>query len=77
MTHYHSEMIAQLASQQGRFAPQAVRHRQISRAEALLEELQFEESRTYGEVCERVTGYRPKSGATVELDASDLLHDLR
>lgn len=77
MTRYHTEMIAQLASQQGRFAPQAVRHRQIARAEALLEELQIEDSRTYGDVCERVTGYRPKSGASVELGAGDLLHDLR
>lgn len=77
MTRYHSQMIAQLASQQGRFAPQSVRHRQISQAEELLGELQAGESRTYGDVCERVTGYRPESAADEAISAADLLHDLR
>ncbi|MCH2202421.1 MAG: sigma-70 family RNA polymerase sigma factor [Fuerstiella sp.] len=77
MTRYHSHMIAQLAFQQGRFAPQPVRHRQITQTETLLEELQSGESRTYGDVCERITGYRPDSRADVALSADDLLHDLR
>lgn len=77
MTRYHSPMIAQLASQQGRFAPQSVRHRQISQAELLLEGLQPEQSRTYGDVCEFVTGYRPESQSDVEIAGADLLHDLR
>ena len=38
MTRYRSQMIAELASQQGRFAPQSARHRQILQAEALLED---------------------------------------
>lgn len=77
MARYHSQMMAQLASQQSRFAPQAVRHRQILQAEALLEELQAGESRTYGDVCERVTGYRPDSAGEGKISAVELLHDLR
>jgi len=70
-------MIAQLASQQGRFAPQSVRHRQISQAEVLLEDLRVDECRAYGDVCEHVTGYRPESEAGVMLSGVELLHDLR
>lgn len=77
MSRYRSQMIAQLASQQGRFAPQPVRHRQISQAEALVEELQTDTPTTYGDVCQRITGYRPESGANEELKVADLLHDLR
>jgi len=77
MTRYNSKMIAQLASQQVRFTPQPARHRQILQAEALLEELQTDEARTYADVCERVTGYRPKSATDTVLPPSELLHDLR
>jgi RNA polymerase sigma factor (sigma-70 family) len=77
MTRYRSQMIAELASQQGRFAPQSALHRQISQAEALLEELHTNEARTYDDVCERITGYRPKSGTDTVLPSPDLLHDLR
>ena len=77
MARYHSQMMAQLAFQQGRFAPQPVRHRQISQAEALLEELEAEENRTYSEVCERITGYRPDTAVGGKISAVDLLHDIR
>jgi len=70
-------MIAQLAFQQKRFAPQPVRHRQIVQTESLLEKLQSRETQTYGDICEHITGYRPNSCADVELPADDLLHDLR
>jgi len=77
MTRYRILLIEQLASQQGRFAPQSVRHQQILQAELLLEQLCVDEVRSYGEVCDRITGYHPESHVDQELSASDLLHDLR
>ncbi len=77
MTRYRSQMIEQLASQQGRFAPQSVRHQQILQAEGLLEQLADGGGMTYGDVCDCITGYRPESDADQELSAADLLHDLR
>ena len=77
MTRYRSQMVGQLASQQGRFAPQAVRQQQILQAESLLEQLDSDQVRTYGDVCEHITGYRPADGADEQLATDDLLHDLR
>ena len=77
MTRYRSQMVGQLASQQGRFAPQAVRQQQILQAESLLEQLIGNQVRTYGDVCEQITGYRPADRADEQLATEDLLHDLR
>lgn len=77
MTRYRSSMIEQLASQQGRFAPQSVRQQQILQAESLLEQLADGDVRTYGDVCGFITGYRPESHAEEEMSCADLLHDLR
>ena len=77
MTRYRSELISHLASQQRRFAPQTVRQRQISQAETLLERLSAEESCTFGDVCECITGYRPETAVDEKLTASELMHDLR
>ncbi len=76
MARYDSHQIAELASQQVRFAPRPVRHQQILQAEALLENL-ADEGRSYGDVCEQVTGYRPVEGADECLSADVLRHDLR
>ena len=77
MTRYRTAELSELSDQQQRFAPQAVRHKQIESAEALLAEISPEESYGYSEVCFRLTGYRPQVGSATELSGGDLVHDLR
>ena len=77
MARYSSQKIQELASQQVRFSPQSVRRQQIVRAESLLNELGDDQQCAWGDVCEKVTGYRPESDSEVLLRTAELFHDLR
>lgn len=73
---YRTEAIHNLASQQVRFAPAAVRTAQIERVELLMLELSGEEI-AYSELSERITRYRSEQFSEVMISRDDALHDLR
>lgn len=75
MSRYRNERIRELAEQQVRFAPQAVKARQISQAEDFLFSVKGGVEYRFGEVCFAVTGYRPETDVVVK--GRDLAHDLR
>ncbi len=77
MSRYRSKTLKELAEQQVRFAPQAVRNRQILHAEEFLLGMNGCNEFLFGDVCHQVTGYRPEASAQVAILASDLAHDLR
>ncbi len=77
MVRYNSGKIANLAHQQMRFAPQAVRHRQIAQAEQLLANIGGADSYDFSDICRILTGYRPERSDDDPIDAADLAHDLR
>ena len=56
MSRYRNERIRELAEQQVRFAPQAVKTRQISQAEDFLFSVKGGLEYRFGEVCFAVTG---------------------
>jgi len=76
MSRYRSSIIQELARQQVRFAPQAVRSRQILQAEDYLLHVDGDAEYLYGEVCHEVTGYRPDGNAGASIAGTDLAHDL-
>ncbi|MEZ6061968.1 MAG: sigma-70 family RNA polymerase sigma factor [Planctomycetaceae bacterium] len=77
MGHYNTDTISELANQQMRFAPQAVRHRQIAGAEALLDQVDGAKAYNFADICKRLTGYRPERTDTGQIAGTDLIHDLR
>ena len=77
MSRYRSELVERLAEQQSRFAPQAVRRRQIASAEDFLVQVRSDCDYAWGHVCRCVTGYQTDESADVELNGAELAHDLR
>ncbi|HIE96232.1 MAG TPA: sigma-70 family RNA polymerase sigma factor [Planctomycetes bacterium] len=77
MSRYRSTTLRELAEQQVRFAPQAVRHKQILQAEDFLLGMNGCREFAFADVCHRVTGYRPDSSGHVAISSADLAHDLR
>ncbi|MEQ9407907.1 MAG: sigma-70 family RNA polymerase sigma factor [Fuerstiella sp.] len=77
MNRYRSKSIKELAEQQVRFAPQAVRARQIARAEDFLLGVDSANEYRFCDVCQAVTGYRPENGDGNSVSGVDLAHDLR
>ncbi|APZ96072.1 sigma-70 family RNA polymerase sigma factor [Fuerstiella marisgermanici] len=77
MSRYRSKTIKELAEQQVRFAPQAVRNRQILQAEKFLLSVDGSSDYSFGDVCSSVTGYRPDSQAGICISGTNLAHDLR
>lgn len=78
MSLYQSELISELADQQVRFSPQAVRKTQIERAESYLVELnRSQASFSYGDVCFAITGYHTDANASAAISVEDLQRDLR
>ncbi|MCP4510038.1 MAG: helix-turn-helix domain-containing protein, partial [Fuerstiella sp.] len=77
MSRYRSITLRELAEQQVRFAPQAVRHKQILQAEEFLLAMNGCSEFAFGDVCQRVTGYRPDASSQVAISSADLAHDLR
>lgn len=78
MSLYQSELISELADQQVRFSPQAVRKTQIERAETYLVELnRSRASYIYGDVCYAITGYHTEANTSVPIPVEDLQRDLR
>lgn len=75
MSRYHSKSMKELAEQQVRFAPQAVRKKQIDRAEEFLLRLDRTGSFSFRDVCFVVTGYRPENDE--RMAGRRLAHDLR
>ena len=77
MSRYRSEIIQQLAEQQVRFAPQAVRNKQILLAEEYLLTLDSAADYSFGDVCHAVTGFRPEASGNEKICSADVAHDLR
>ncbi|MGB4739072.1 MAG: helix-turn-helix domain-containing protein, partial [Fuerstiella sp.] len=77
MSRYRSKTLKQLTEQQVRFAPQAVRNKQILQAEEFLLNMDSSAEYSYAEVCFQVTGYRPEQDSAATISGSDLAHDLR
>ncbi|MFP6763838.1 MAG: sigma factor, partial [Planctomycetaceae bacterium] len=74
---YRNPAIQQLADQQVRFSPVAVRVAQIERAEDFLLEIDRQQLYGYSGLSERITNYRSDRYPDLEVSGSDLLHDLR
>ena len=77
MSRYRSTVIQELAHQQVRFAPQAVRVEQIERAERYLLRVSSSTTHAYGDVCHEITGYRPDANADTRISSDVIAHDLR
>lgn len=75
MSRFYSTSMKELAEQQVRFAPQAVRNKQIEQAEEFLLGLDRSNSYSFRDVCFAVTGYRPESDESIT--GRRLSHDLR
>jgi len=73
---FKTQALKQLTDQQVRFAPPARRAEQLSRAEGLLGEIEFQRHYPYSFVCFRVTDYRPETFADLLISGADLVHDL-
>ncbi len=76
MARYKNPAIKQLADQQVRFSPSAVRLEQIERAERLIEEITPDSTYRYDDICQRVTNYRPDRFPNLMLTADEAVHDL-
>jgi RNA polymerase sigma factor (sigma-70 family) len=76
VTNFKNQALKQLTDQQMRFAPPARRMEQLSRAEALLSEIDPEKQYPYQFICFRITEFRPDSYAELLIDGADLTHDL-
>lgn len=74
---YRTKCLSELARQQSQFAPQARRLEQMRRAEEMLLSVGLDESYTYADICERVTGYRSQEFRGSKLTGADVAHDLR
>ncbi len=77
MERYRIQALRQLKDQQVRYAPMDKRLEQISRAEAMLAEIDPRKQYPYQFACFRILGYRPESYPGLVLDGADLVHDLR
>ena len=77
MSRYKSTVISELARQQVRFAPQAVRSKQIELTERYLLTLDGSSEYSWGDVCFQVTGYRPDAQTETRISGDQLAHDLR
>ena len=77
MTRYKNPAMKQLADQQVRYAPQAVRLEQIQRAEQLIDELQASGTYWYEDLCQKLTNYRPNRYPNLTLNGVEAAHDLR
>jgi RNA polymerase sigma factor (sigma-70 family) len=67
----------QLADQQVRYAPQAVRLEQMQRAEQFVDEIDSQATYWFEDICQRVTGYRPNRFPNLLLTGDEAAHDLR
>ena len=76
MTHYKNPVIKQLADQQVRFTPTAIRLEQIDRAERLIEEITPETTYRYDDLCFRLTNFRPDRFPNLMLTGDEAVHDL-
>ncbi len=76
MTRYKNPAMKQLADQQVRFAPPAVRLEQIERAERLIEELEPQSDQRYDDLCHRLTNFRPDRFPDLMLTNDEAVHDL-
>ncbi len=77
MTRYKNPAIKQLADQQVRFAPPAVRLEQIEQTERLIEEITPDSTYRYDDLCHRLTNFRPDRYPNLMLTADEAVHDLR
>ncbi len=76
MTHYRNPVLKQLADQQVRFTPAAIRLEQIERAERLIEEISPDSTYRYDDLCHRLTNYRPDRYPNLLLTSDEAAHDL-
>ena len=74
--NYQSPIIRQFRDQQVRFAPRQQRLVQAHRAEQWLRQLDESRNYTYGELCYRLTGFRPQQAPGAPIPGKELKHDL-
>lgn len=77
MSRYRTKTLKQLSEQQVRFAPQAVRKKQILQAEEVLLAVDSSSEYSFSDICFQVTGYRPEASEAAAISGVDLAHDLR
>ena len=77
MTHYKNHVLKQLANQQGRLTPPAIRLEQIERAEQLIEEITPDSTYRYGDLCHRLTNDLPDHSQNLILSGDEVAHDLQ
>jgi len=76
MGDYKHEALKELATQQVRFVPPARRLQHLSRAEALLTEIDLNKVYPYQFLCYKITDFRPDSYANEVIAGQDVIHDL-
>ena len=76
MNTFKNPALKQLTDQQVRFAPPTRRLAQLTRAEALLTEIDPAKNYPYQYVCYRLTDFRPTSYPDLVIEGEDLAHDL-
>lgn len=74
---YVNPGLRQLRDQQVRFAPRDKKLQQAARAEKLLNELQPGRSYTYGDLCYKITDFKPEQYPDLKVTAEEARHDLR
>lgn len=77
MARYKHPAMKQLADQQVRYTPVDMKREQIERAEEFLSRIQPDQSFGYGEISERLTGYRSDRFPSLEIVGSEAAHDVR
>ncbi|WP_437201334.1 sigma-70 family RNA polymerase sigma factor [Planctomicrobium sp. SH664] len=73
---YNHPALKQLSEQQKRYAPLDKRLEQMDRAEKFLEAVDQNETYSYQDLCEAITGYRPDAYPDLVIRGDDLQHDL-
>jgi RNA polymerase primary sigma factor/RNA polymerase sigma factor len=78
MNHnYVNPGLRELRDQQVRFAPKDKKLQQAARAERLLGEIAPERTYNYGDLCYKITDFRPESYPDLKVTGEEARHDLR
>ncbi len=75
--HYVNPGLRQLRDQQVRFAPRDKKLQQAARAERLLSEIDVDRTYNYGDLCYKITDFKPESYPDLKVTGSEARHDLR
>ncbi|MBX7165300.1 MAG: sigma-70 family RNA polymerase sigma factor [Pirellulales bacterium] len=73
---YRNPGLREFRDQQVRFAPREKKIEQVNRAERLLTEINPRADYSYGDICHKITGFRPESYPHLRITGDEARHDL-